>query len=510
MTIEESKAKREGFIADMSAQYKTYYDAIDRKAAEYVKKEKEETAKETALQTENEGREYIGPFSGIKNDSQGNGDSQGDANTQSGFGKNTYAKGSYYTGGSVEGKNSRESLLSKSGKFITDIPQWGYKDFINERVNWVKGLNSLTDGPAWFYFKIFFKFNTAFGLLGGVLDNDYEKTTDTAIKYILMLERSSRHKSLHMDERYGYLRKFVKTLSYISCNAPWFFSKVNDVNAGLTTDFNNLTKEKSITIECLEESIDMKLTTMMDLYKFAAYDDVNQLEILPENLRKFDMDILVFQTPIRYIHTSMMDLEQNAVKYKDTIGNGQQVTDIMSYKLFSFKNCEFDYNALNSMLPQSFTNDNPFKSIPQIKINYERVYQHTYNEFAGLMFGSSGVFNSYRTSNYEIVNGELNIVASDSNKRGRMLNYMHEHPNYYNPNSTVWKALVDASEENLSAAMRMIDDNTAFGNLYWSSDTNPFKAAGATIKNTVKNVGNNYKNMAKSLVGSWGVNTSKW
>lgn len=439
---------------------------------------------------------------------------------------------------SLEGKiSSRESTLEINGRANVDIVDWNYKDFINERANWVKGTKSLTDGPAWFYFKIFFKFNTAFGLLGGVLGANPNETTDTAAKYFSRIcknEKNSptRYIDVNIPARYAMLQRFVKTLSYISCCAPWFFSKVNDVNSGLTTDFNNLTKEKSITIECLEESIDMKLTTMMDLYKFCAFDDINQREILPENLRKFDMDILVFETPLRYIHTSMISLVQDVEKYKGTTGN---LKDIMSYKLFTFKNCEFDYNSLNSMLPQSFTNDSPFKSIPQIKINYERVYQHNYNEFANLMFGSGGTggdmqnpdytfttktgtginYNKYyrngRMSNFSDENGngaegaidEVTVigngVSSNMSKRAKMLKYLHNHPNYYNPNSTVYKALVDASEENLSAAMRMIDNNTAFGNLYWSGDI------GDMLKNTGKNVLNNFKEMGQSLAGKLGI-----
>lgn len=408
---------------------------------------------------------------------------------------------------STENKSSsRESTLGINGKTGIDITNWGYKDFINERADWVKGTKSLTDGPAWFYFKIFFKFNTAFGLLGGILDGNPNNTTDTAIKYLNRLANTDRYPGMYLGERSIMLKKFVKTLSYISSNAPWFFSKVNDANSGLTMDFNNLTKEKSITIECLEESIDMKLTTMMDLYKFCAFDDVNQREILPENLRKFDMDIMVFQAPLRYLHTSMMTLTQNVVKYKSNASSTRVHTDIMSYKLFTFKNCEFDYNSLNSMLPQSFTNDSPFKSIPQIKINYERVYQHSYNEFANLMFGSSGKITMSTsdagqdyTNNRSSSSSDAVIIASDVNKRGRMLQYLHNHPNYYNPNSTVYKALVDASEENLSAAMRMVDNNTAFGNLYWSGSISD------TLKNTGKNVLNNYKEMGQSLAGKWGI-----
>ena len=49
------------------------------------------------------------------------------------------------------------------------IPNWGYKDFLNDRVSWQKQLSSITGDPGWFYFKIFFHFDTSFGLFGGTL-----------------------------------------------------------------------------------------------------------------------------------------------------------------------------------------------------------------------------------------------------------------------------------------------------------------------------------------------------
>ncbi len=443
-------------------------------------------------------REYNGPFSGVK--TQG---ARGDKAEKYGFTEGISA--SNFEGGQGEYSTVRESTLSSTGKSTIDIENWGYKDFINERANFIKGTRSLTDEPAWFYFKIFFKFNTGFGLLGGVIGNHVDHTTDTALKYLRTFVDKDRHPSLNLKGRYFMLAKFIKTLSFISSTVPWFFSKVSDVNNGMTMNFDNLNAQKSITIECLEESVDMKLTTMMDMYKFAVYDDVHQLEIIPENLRKFDMDILVFQSPIRYLHTSMITLMQDTAKYKSTTGDGNYTTDMMSYKLFSFKNCEFDYTSLNSMMPSTFTNDNPFKSIPQIKINYDRVYQHDYNEFINGLFGSSGVYTDKSVLNTQITKESLkdaNAVSYNkfiNNKRGEMLKYLHDHPNYYNLNSTVYKALVDASEENLCMNMRMIDANTALGNLYYDG------SIGDTLKNTATNALNNYKNMGKDLLGRWGL-----
>ena len=59
------------------------------------------------------------------------------------------------------------------------VPNWSYKDFLNERVEFVKGLNSVSGDPAWCYFKIFFHFNSNLGLLGGILGNNENDTYTT-------------------------------------------------------------------------------------------------------------------------------------------------------------------------------------------------------------------------------------------------------------------------------------------------------------------------------------------
>lgn len=420
-----------------------------------------------------------------------------------------------------------------------DVPIWGYKDFINERIAWQKGTRTMYDDPAWFYFKIFFKFDTSFGLLGGVYDTSTTGakgiqaigagTTNTAMKYLITLKQDRKYRN-YINGRLDSLYKFICTLSYISSNAPWFFNAVHDVNNALTTDFNDITKKKSIVIDCLQESVDMKLMTLMDYYKFACFDDVQQREIIPENLRKFDMDIVVFQGPLRYLHTSSQDMEGRKSNYKNMYSLSSSFKDLMSYKLFTFKNCEFDYESLNGMLPSEFNNGEGFNSKPTIKINYDRVYQHNSNEFARTFVGDSGMLynfdsieqnnnnalDDYTTymsytdtsgadwSNYYSKDGP-SVVGSPTtgwDNRQKQLIYMHEHPNYYNINSNMYKALVEATEAQVTNYMRLVDGSTGLGNLYgdYSSLAHAVKD---TAKNLANSVTNQYKNMGKSFAKSW-------
>ena len=390
-----------------------------------------------------------------------------------------------------DGSGIIASRDANTDQTLLDIPAWGYKDFINERVSFQKGLDSIATQPAWLYFKLFFKFDTSYGLLGGIMqssDGSKFAANNTAIQY---LDRNFYKYNDNMMARKKSLIKFVRSLSYISSYAPWFFKSVKDVNNALNMNLNNLTAEKSIEIECSEEATDLRLLTLMDFYKYAAYDAINQKEILPENLRKFDLDIVVFQSPIRYLQTSTRDLKGRTTVYKNL--NSANMTDRMSFKLFSFQGCEIDYSTLNTMLPQTFSNQTPFQSSPTFKIKYDRVYQHNQNEFAKVLFGDSGfLWSQNEATAPETINAESD---DHENKRHKMMQYAIDNKYYYNPASQTYKTLVDASESTISAAMMLIDGSAGLGNLYGKA-----ASVGSTFKSIGKNAKKAYKDLWKNGV----------
>lgn len=390
-----------------------------------------------------------------------------------------------------DGSGIIASRDANTDQTLLDVPAWGYKDFINERVSFQKGLDSIATQPAWLYFKLFFKFDSSYGLLGGIMrssDGNKFAANNTAIQY---LTRNWYKLNDNMSARRKSLVKFVRSLSYISSYAPWFFKSVKDVNNALNMNLNNLTAEKSIEIECSEEATDLRLLTLMDFYKYAAYDAINQKEILPENLRKFDLDIVVFQSPIRYLQTSTRDLKGRTTLYKNL--NATNMTDRMSFKLFSFQGCEIDYSTLNTMLPQTFSNQAPFQSTPTFKIKYDRVYQHNQNEFAKVLFGDSGfLWSQNEATSPETINAESD---DHENKRHKMMQYAIDNKYYYNPASQTYKTLVDASESTISAAMMLIDGSAGLGNLYGEA-----AGIGSTFKSIGKNAKKAYKDLWKNGV----------
>ena len=104
--------------------------------------------------------------------------------------------GMLYNNVSVK-SNANEKQINGEDKysdmFTLKLPDWTYADFINERAIWQKGLSSVFDEPGWFYFKIFFHFDTNHGLFGGLLNyKELTMATNSAAKYLYSKDDKSK------------------------------------------------------------------------------------------------------------------------------------------------------------------------------------------------------------------------------------------------------------------------------------------------------------------------------
>ena len=326
-------------------------------------------------------------------------------------------------------------------KLMLTTPGWGYDEFINERNIFQKSLYTGVTEQGWWYFKIFFNFDTQYGLLGGILNNNGKPMSATNSAYMYLQNVVSRGQFERVMARKDALVKFVRILAYINSNAPWFFKDVKNLNQANVPIMDGFSKEKSIEIGCREDSIDMRLTTLLDLYKFVTYDEINQKEILPENLRKFDMSVILFQVPLRYFHTAFVTSDGESFPYKNLNGDPSTgFANMMSFKMFSFINCEIDINSLGSMIPSSVSNEKPFTmGGGSIKITYDRVYTHTMNEFNKIMFGSDG---------FHYNGNKGNISKISSNIQDRRVKAINKHMIAADNKGSdgLYKGMVDASE----------------------------------------------------------------
>lgn len=386
------------------------------------------------------------------------------------------------------------------------IPQWGYLDFINERSMFQKGISSLFNDPAYFYFKIFFDFSNPYGLFGNIHRSarEFRKFGNSAIKYLYYLDSSKRYGLEYIADRIVALKKFASILQYICANAPWFFSGISGLQEADGIHMQDLSKTRTVTIECNPDAIDMRLSTMLDLYRFACYDTIEQKEIIPDNLRKFDMTIILFQTPLKYLHTGihMKNTDSSGSQYIDykTFGSRSGIANVtnvessidtsnntqsnnqktsskissyastafdnaMSYKMYTFMGCEISPETFNGVSPSNAKNDQPFQfQNISIKISYDKCYTHTMNEYFHMMFGVDGfhALNTVKKSDFTIKN-RLSALqdAVESNDFSRIvdaseyvmhgLNTLTSNKTNYNKEMTYKDAFIDTNNAPLGS-----------------------------------------------------------
>lgn len=426
--------------------------------------------------------------------------------------------------------NTLSNLGNSTTNFSNDLdfllPQYGVQDFINDRAIWQKGTHNLTGEPGWFYFKLFFNFNDTKGLFGGILNNDIIPNT-CAMRYLYGIR--DFYKPEKLMDRMLYLARFTYTLSYINSICPWFFMGINGLSKLNGLEFDDLGKEKAIEIICNGESVDMRLNTLLDMYKYACYDEISLKEIIPENLRKFDMSIVIMNVPVKYFQTGMMVSGQDSTlnqigsngstvlnkvinginkvtsfmngsnkdtfKYKTLNGEGNSVDNRLSFQMYTLKNCEIDISSFENYNSSSMNNSS-FSRLGNgsIKIKYDRSYKHTFNEWNQMMYGSDGLRYDGNSINQGGLLGGITISKYQqeqtalNNQKNRIQAIRNSIYNkFFNPDTTAYKALIDFSESVIQDSLINVKDPYYLGNIGDTYNENSYEDMWLRTRDKVRN-----------------------
>lgn len=138
-----------------------------------------------------------------------------------------------------------------------------------------------------------------------------QEDPDSAVSY---LQRRGEYTRANM------MKEFREGMVFSANETPWVFEKVTGMGDIWKIDPKNnfRAKEKKIVFECVE-SINGKMTYLIDLYRKAAFDAEYMRYALPETQRFFSMELVV--TEIRW----MGDVET------------------ATFLKFTFDYCEFDF-----------------------------------------------------------------------------------------------------------------------------------------------------------------------
>jgi hypothetical protein len=184
----------------------------------------------------------------------------------------------------------------------------GAEKFVKSNLSFTTDPYLLYQDPTILGFKLLFFFNNT----GSKLLSTKEGAPNTAYNYLNKIGDYARA---------SYLKKFVEHLQKISTNTPWFFQTITGLGDAWKRGYQAevfsaaLPIERKITIGCLE-SIDLRMSALIDLYRKSCFDWHYRREIVPWNLRTFDVYIYVYEvrltnrsgTPSRF---SVLDIKKS-------------------------------------------------------------------------------------------------------------------------------------------------------------------------------------------------------
>ena len=261
----------------------------------------------------------------------------------------------------------------------------------------------LTQDPSVVSFIIMFGFNSP------LLRKDGSK--NSALAYL---------NSIGETERAIYLEKFIDTLKYISDNMSWYFQGIEGLDEAWKRDFSTPRINGELSIECLDD-VSFKMTGLIDLYRKACFDWTNQREVVPMNLRKFDMMVYVFDGRIVKdtsslkddIQSFVPDLKKNTKSTKDVVndmfgkivGDNDNRIDVDNATriLFHFQKCQFNLDS-GSKIFASLSNKEMTSGEQELKIDYHGVEETNLYH----IFGSGKVADT--------LTGSLDIQAISDNQ----------------------------------------------------------------------------------------------
>ena len=221
-------------------------------------------------------------------------------------------------------------------------------------------------------------------------------------------------------ERADLLKQFITLLSNISTYSPWYFAEVSGLDTVMERPFKSndeykVEDPKQITIKCMPDAQDNRVATLLDLYRSVAYSYVWHKEILPANLRKFDMSIYIFSSPIANLH-SKKGAYGATMGMEDSGFRKLQSEDFWfsSYKCIELHDCEIDYNALKSGYG-TLANAEGFAQEFSIPITVGDAFEQRYNPYIDRLIGDAIAIDVVRNTYSQT--GAINYIFTDEEQK---------------------------------------------------------------------------------------------
>ena len=309
-------------------------------------------------------------------------------------------------------------------------------------------LSSKLDTPGTIYFRMLFYFTNG-RLLDSRVDQNLHELHNVTGSYIY----NTAMNYLQMNnefERASILQTFIDQLSSINTYSPWYFQKIEGLDSAIghpeymDSGVSIPDERRSITIECLPDSYDNRIGTMLDAYSASCYSHRLHKEIIPANLRKFDMAIYLFNTPLENMSNgAMFEHGRESVDHESTMSISDSKYRTSS-KLIEFRNCEIDLRSVSTAYTD-INNVEGSQLVYKIKIFYDYVVEQRYNEFLTQYIGDLIAWDMFRVDSTKEKNYFFPEKSSNDGEEGNSKDSRNElstaamtRLNFYQDSKNLW------------------------------------------------------------------------
>lgn len=234
-----------------------------------------------------------------------------------------------------------EDIVNKTRKFYTEVLGFEKSDtnFYNQDIYRARNYH-FTD-PLYLSFKVILDTEKTYGLFAP------EYYTNSALAYFKRIEGGE-------GVRYKMLQKFIR---YFMDFLKYYDFLITDIEGAQEAyqlsskgSFNLETDNKLSII--VRETVLMKLQSIINLYNNIWYDSERGVEILPENLRRFDLIILFYNAGTYALHTydsaeTEPDKRSSIHNVLPTIRKRNRLSDDTVSTALKANYIEFNYTALH-------------------------------------------------------------------------------------------------------------------------------------------------------------------
>jgi len=170
--------------------------------------------------------------------------------------------------------------LNTREKYQTSSPganEITFEKFITPEI---KNYSGTFNDPLVLNFKLMIDYDKPYGLFA-----DEKKNINSALAYLSRIGETVRHDML--VKWIELFQDFIKNYDYLILEC----SGIDEIVSKKIGDM--FTGEDKVTIK-IRETNDMRFQTLLTTYRHIWYDNVRQVEVIPVNLRRFDVGILIY------------------------------------------------------------------------------------------------------------------------------------------------------------------------------------------------------------------------